>query len=269
MKKYSSSLFIGASLILFLFSLAVISVFYTPYDVNLMEITNKLASPSTTHWLGTDHFGRDILSRVMLGSQTAFLVGSISVAVGLIVGTLIGAIAGYSGGIIDEILMRTMDAMMAFPGILFALMIVAILGVGINKTMIALGVMSIPRFARIARSGFLQAREMMYVKMAQSIGVSNRRIMFVHILPNIVSPLIVAASIGFASAILAEAGLSYLGLGVQPPDPSWGRMLSESQIYLSKAPFYAFAPGLMITIAVLGFNLLGDGIRDYNDPHEE
>lgn len=267
-RKFSINLYIGMIIVLLLMAIMLVSIFYTPYDVTEMNIKEKLLRPSSTHLLGTDHFGRDIFSRIMKGSQTAFLVGILGVTIGLVFGILIGAVAGYFGGLIDEVLMRIMDAMLAFPGILFALMFVAVFGVGIKNTMLALGIMAIPKYARITRSGFLQVKELMYIELAKVIGVSPLRIMFVHILPNVVSPLIVAASMGFASAVLAEAGLSYIGLGVQPPNPSWGRMLSESQLYLLKAPYYALAPGIMITLSVFGFNLLGDGIRDLRDPRK-
>lgn len=267
-KKKSLNFYIGATIVLILFLLMIISYFHTPYSVTEMSISEKLQPPSAQHLLGTDHFGRDILSRLMKGSQTAFYVGLISVGIGLSIGVIIGSTAGYVGGRVDDSLMRLMDALMAFPGILFALLFVAVFGVGIVNTMIALGILAIPSFARITRSGFLQVKNLTYVEMAKTVGVSHIRIMFVHILPNIMSSLVVACSIGLASAILSEAGLSYLGLGVQPPNPSWGRMLSESQKYLIKAPYYALAPGVMITMAVLGFNLLGDGIRDLRDPRK-
>lgn len=267
-REYSIYFKCGVVIIVFMLVIMLVSFIYTPYNSEDINGDNKLQNPSLKHWLGTDNFGRDILSRVMKGSQIAFLVGIVAVSIGLIFGTLIGAIAGYFGGWIDNVLMRIMDAMIAFPGIIIALMFVAIWGYGIINTMIALGIMAIPNFARIAYSGFLQAKELMYVKMAKSIGVSHFRIMFVHILPNIISPLIVAASLGFASAVLAEAGLSYLGLGVQPPDPSWGTMLHESQSYFYKVPMFSLAPGIMITLLVFGFNLLGDGLRDLNDPRK-
>ncbi len=267
-RKYSFNFYIGIVIVAFLLGIVIVSFFYTPYTVTQMNIGKKFLKPCWEHLLGTDHFGRDILSRIMMGSQTAFQVGLISIGIGLFFGILIGSIAGYYGGIVDEILMRIMDAVIAFPGLLFALMFVAVLGQGIVNTMIALGIMSIPQFARITRSGFLQVKPLKYIDMAKSIGVSNFRIMMVHILPNVISPLIVACSMGFASAVLAEAGLSYLGLGVQPPNPSWGRMLSESQMYLLKAPTYSIVPGIFITLSVLGFNLLGDGISAIRDPRK-
>lgn len=252
-------------IIISLLIMMFISFFYTPYSVTEMNRLERFSAPSTEHLLGTDNFGRDVFSRIMIGSQTAFFVGLVAVSIGLIFGVIIGAVAGYFGGWTDDIIMRIMDAMMAFPGILFALMFVSIFGVGIRNTIMAIGIMAIPSFARITRSGFLQHKELEYVKSARVKGVSNIRIIFNHILPNVLSPIIVAASMGFSSAVLSEAALSFLGLGVQPPNPSWGRMLNESQLYISIAPWYAIAPGILITLIVLGFNFLGDGIRDLQD----
>jgi peptide/nickel transport system permease protein len=260
------NLIIG-SLILFAFLIMmIVSFFYTPYDVNEMDITNKLQPPSLVHWFGTDEFGRDVFSRIMVGTQTAFFVGTVSVSIGLIFGVLIGGVSGYFGGWIDEIIMRIIDALMAFPGIILALMLVAVFGSGMVNTSIALGLMAIPGIARIARSGFLQSKDAEYVQAAKLMGQTPLRIMTKHILPNVISPIIVAASIAFAVAMLAEAGLSYLGLGVQPPDPSWGRMLKDSQGYLVSAPWYTYAPGVVITLMVLGFYLLSNAIRDISDP---
>ena len=265
MKRKRISLHIGITIIMVLLAIMIVSFFYTPYPVTEMSPGERFAPPSARHLLGTDNFGRDILSRPMIGSQTAFFVGLVAVSIGAGFGIIIGAISGYFGGIVDDAIMRVMDAMMAFPGILFALMFVSIFGVGIRNTIIAIGIMAIPSFARITRSGFIQHKEFEYVKNARSKGVSNMRIIFSHILPNVMSPIIVASSMGFSSAVLAEAALSYLGLGVQPPNPSWGRMLNESQIFISLAPWYAIAPGILITLIVLGFNFLGDGLRDLQD----
>jgi len=256
---------IGGGLIVLLLALMVTSLFYTPYGPNDMNTAMRLTPPQADYWWGTDNFGRDIFSRIMEGTQTAFLIGFSSVAIGLFFGLIIGAVAGYAGGWVDEILMRIIDAKLAFPGILLAIMLVTVFGPGLGNTIIALGVMSIPAFSRIARSGFIQYKEFTFVKAAVARGAGPLRIIFRHILPNMTSPLIVAASLRFSGSILAEAGLSYLGLGVQPPDPSWGRMLSEAQPFIINAPWYVLITGAVITAMVLGFNLLGDGLRDAYD----
>lgn len=247
----------------------LVSFFYTPHDVNAMNIPEKLRGPGGSYIFGTDEFGRDIFSRIMKGTQTAFAVGLLTVAIGTVFGILIGGIAGYIGGWIDEIFMRTMDALMAFPGIILALMLVAVFGPGITNTAIALGIIAIPAIARIARSGFVQQRDSEYVLAAKLIGVKPYSIMFRHILPNISSQIIVAATVTFATAMLAEAALSYLGLGVQPPNPSWGRMLKDSQAYLIGAPWYTYAPGGAITILVLGLYMLSNALRDFMDPRSK
>lgn len=262
---HSKPLLIGFGLIALLFALMAASLFYTPYEPNEMNTSMRLMPPQASHWWGTDNFGRDIFSRIMEGTQTSFLIGFSSVAIGLFFGLLIGAAAGYAGGWIDELLMRVMDAKLAFPGILLAIMLVSVFGPGLGNTIVALGVMSIPSFSRIARSGFIQYKEFVFVKAAIARGAGPLRIIMHHILPNILSPLIVAATLRFSGSILAEAGLSYLGLGVQPPDPSWGRMLSEAQPFIVQAPWYVLITGSIITVMVLGFNLLGDGLRDLYD----
>lgn len=261
----SKPLLIGSSLIALLLLMMLVSLFYTPYGPNDMNSAIRLSHPQLTHLFGTDNFGRDIFSRIMKGSQTSFLIGLSSVLIGLTLGVLIGAISGYFGGWLDEVIMRVMDAMLAFPGILLAIMLVSVFGPGLNNTIIALGIMSIPSFSRIARSGFMQYKEFDFVKAAIAKGAGPLRVIWHHILPNIASSLIVATSLRFSGSILAEAGLSYLGLGVQPPDPSWGRMLNEAQPFMINAPWYVLITGVIITIMVLGFNLLGDGLRDLYD----
>lgn len=261
----SKPLLIGSSLIALLLLMMLISLFYTPYGPNDMNSGMRLSHPQLSHLFGTDNFGRDIFSRIMKGSQTAFLIGLSSVLIGLSLGVLIGAISGYFGGWLDEVIMRLMDAMLAFPGILLAIMLVSVFGPGLNNTIMALGIMSIPSFSRIARSGFMQYKEFDFVKATIAKGAGPLRVIWYHILPNIASSLIVATSLRFSGSILAEAGLSYLGLGVQPPDPSWGRMLNEAQPFMINAPWYVLITGVIITIMVLGFNLLGDGLRDLYD----
>ncbi len=263
------NLVIGLLVIVGFLLVMLVSFFYTPHDVNAMNIPEKLRGPGGAYMFGTDEFGRDIFSRIMKGTQTAFDVGLLTVAIGTVFGILIGGIAGYIGGWIDEIFMRTMDALMAFPGIILALMLVAVFGPGITNTAIALGIIAIPAIARIARSGFVQQRDSEYVLAAKLIGVKPYSIMFRHILPNISSQIIVAATVTFATAMLAEAALSYLGLGVQPPNPSWGRMLKDSQAYLIGAPWYTYAPGGAITILVLGLYMLSNALRDFMDPRSK
>lgn len=268
MRNYTKNinLLLGVAILVVFFFMMMVSFFYTPHDVNTMNIPNKLQAPSSEHIFGTDEFGRDIFSRILKGSQTAFFVGLLTVAIGVFFGVLIGAAAGYFGGWLDEIFMRLMDALMAFPGIILALMLVAVFGPGIVNTSIALGIIAIPSIARVTRSGFIQQKEAEYVMASKLIGMNPFTIMFRQILPNVSSQIIVAASIAFAIAMLAEAALSYLGLGVQPPDPSWGRMLKDSQAYLIGAPWYTYAPGGAITLLVLGLYLFSNAIRDILDP---
>lgn len=265
MQRKSISLYIGAFLVSTLFLMMIISIFWTPYNPNAMQTEIALQGPSWAHPFGTDNFGRDILSRILEGSKTAFFVGTTSIMIALTFGFIIGAVAGYFGGIIDEILMRIIDAILAIPGILFAIMLVAVFSTGMQNTILALGIMGIPTFARVIRSGFIQVKEFDFVKSSKAKGAGSFRIIFKHILPNIFSSIIVASTLFFSGAILAESGLSYLGLGVQPPDSSWGRMLSEAQAYMTTAPWYIGITGIFIVLLVLGFNMLGDGLRDVSE----
>lgn len=256
---------IGIFLVICLILMMIISFFYTPYGPNEMIANSRLTAPSLSHPFGTDNFGRDILSRVMEGSQTAFIIGTSSVTIGLFLGFILGASAGYFGGWIDELAMRFIDAMLAFPGILLAIMLISVFEPGLKNTLIALGIMSVPGFARIIRSSFIQYKSYDFVKASIAKGAGSSRIIFHHILPNAISPILVAATLSFSGAILGESSLSYLGLGVQPPDSSWGRMLKEAQPFIVSAPWYVIIVGTIITFMVLGFNLLGDGIRDKKD----
>ena len=228
----------------------LIGLLWTPYDPNAMSGSEKLLKPSAAHLFGTDNFGRDIFSRVV---QAA-------VAIGLVIGLIIGGLTGYYGGVLDEILMRISDTILAFPSILLALVMIAILGKGKYNIIIALGILFIPSFARIVRSEVAKQKNTDYVRNARLMGASNMRILFLHIMPNIVPVLLSSVAIGFNNAVLSEASMSYLGVGVQPPDPSLGRLLSEAQGYLFQAPWYAICTGLAIILLILGFGLLSEGM---------
>lgn len=261
-KNNKISINIGKFIIGFYFLIFIISIFWTPYDPNAIVTSQKLMAPSHNHLLGTDNMGRDILSRLMEGSKYAIALSFGTVSLALILGSIIGASAGYFGGRVDEVLMRFIDSLMAFPGILFAMMLVSVFGSGIINTILAIGIMSIPYFARVIRSGFLQVKEAQFVKSAIVKGASPFYIAINHIMPNIKNQLMVAIILSISQAILAESGLSYLGLGVRPPDPSWGRMLKESQIYFNQAPYYFVATGVCLSLLVLGFTLYGEKFRN-------
>jgi peptide/nickel transport system permease protein len=245
---------------------ALLSLVYTPRDPLRMDIAARLQGPSAAHPLGTDQFGRDLLSRVMRGAVASLAVGIVAVAIGMGVGVTLGAAGGWTGGWLDEALMRVMDAVYGFPAVLSALLVTAVFGPGAVVSTAAVGVAYIPVFARLTRAQFLSLREQDFVVAARALGACDGTIVWRHVLPNTVSPLIVQATISFPLAILAEAALSYLGLGTQPPQPSWGLMLRDAQNFLLLSPWYALFPGAAIALAVLGFNLLGDGLRDVLDP---
>ena len=262
MKKKNGNLILGSILTGLVLLLVLVGIFYTPYDPSAMDETARFAGPSLAHPFGCDNFGRDILSRVMTGSRTTLLIAVATVAIGTFCGILLGAFTGYFGGILDEVLMRINDVLFAFPSILLALVFVTLLGGGTWNVIIALGIAFIPSFARIVRGEFIRCKNMDYVRSAKLAGAGNLRIMFVHILPNTVPVLLSAIMIGFNNAVLAEAGMSYLGIGVQPPQSSLGRMLSEAQTYLFSAPGFALFPGIFLIMLVLGFSLLGEGLKD-------
>lgn len=245
---------------------AALSLVYTPKDPLQMSITGRLQGPSAAHWLGTDQFGRDLLSRIMTGAVTSIIVGVISVGIGMGVGVLLGMLSGYFGGWLDEGFMRLVDAVQGFPAILSALLFSAVFRPGIAISMVAIGIAFLPVFARLARGSFLELREREFVLAARALGAGDAALILRHIFPNTLSPLIVQATISFPVAILAEAALSYLGLGTQPPHPSWGLMLKDAQNFLGLNPWYAVFPGGAIALTVLGLNLLGDGLRDLLDP---
>ena len=262
-RRWDCNRIIGLILVSVALLLVVIGMFYTPYDPNEISVALKSKAPSLDHWFGTDYMGRDVLSRVMDGAGTTFFVGILTVLIGAFFGSFIGAVTGYFGGIVDEVIMRINDCVASFPSILLALVFVSVIGPGTYNIILALGILFIPSFARVMRSEFIRQKEMDYVKNARLMGASHARIMFVHILPNTRAILMSTVTIGFNNAVLAEAGMSYLSLGVQPPDPSLGRMLSEAQGYLLNAPWFAIFPGLMIVITVLGFSLLNERSKLY------
>lgn len=253
---------LGSCMVGLMVLIMVVGFFYMPYDPDVMDTEHELQFFSAAHPLGTDQFGRDILSRIMEGTRVSFLVGALTVVFGLLVGGTVGAVAGYYGGKIDEVIMKLIDTQMAFPGVLLALMLIAVFGNSLQNLIFALGIMSIPRFARITRSGFIKYRDAEFIKAARSRGAGDGRIIFLHILPNIVPELIVTSSLGFAGAVMSEAGLSYLGLGIQPPTPSFGKMLSEAQAEILQAGWYVLVPAAAITLLVMGFNLIGDALQE-------
>ncbi len=251
---------------------ALFAPLMAPHDPVENALYDQLIPPvweeggSSRNLLGTDDLGRDILSRLIYGARVSLMVGLVSVGIAVLLGTIFGAIAGYFGGWLDNVIMRVMDIILAFPGILLAIVIVAYLGPGLRNAMIAIGVISIPRFARIVRASVIEEHEKDYVLAARAVGAGNRRIIFNAILPNCLAPIIVQASLGFGSAILDAAGLSFLGLGAQPPIPEWGAMIAMGRSMILRAWWVMTFPGIAILFGVLGFNLLGDGLRDALDP---
>jgi len=257
---------IGLGVTLALVAVALLSTLYTPRDPLEMSIAGRLQGPSAAHWLGTDQFGRDLLSRIMAGAVNSIMVGVIAVGIGMGIGIVFGMLSGYFGGWLDEGFMRLMDAVQGFPAILSALLLAAVFRPTLGVSMVAIGVAFLPIFARLTRASFLEFRDREFVLAARALGAGDVTLICRHILPNSVPPLIVQATISFPVALLAEAALSYLGLGTQPPHPSWGLMLKEAQAFLGTDPWFAIFPGSAIALTVLGFNLLGDGLRDLLDP---
>ena len=265
--KFPISFILGFSLSLFFLAITIISFFWVPYDVETLNITNRLMEPSFENLLGTDHFGRDIFSMIMIGGQTSLSVALIAVGLGLFFGVPLGLIsASWRGSLIDDIIMRGNDLIFAFPSLVIAILITAVFGPSAFNAILAIGVFNIPVFARVTRGAAISIWTLDFISSARIAGKGSFRISLEHILPNILNLLIVQGSIQFSLGILAEAGLSYVGLGVQPPTPSWGRMLADSQTMISFAPNLALFPGITIILAVLGLNLLGDGTRDLIDP---
>ncbi|MFC4736397.1 ABC transporter permease [Bacillus daqingensis] len=256
----------GGILIVFFIITAFVGPMLTSLDPNMPNVQARLQGPSSEHWFGTDHHGRDIFTRIIHGMSITLYIGFLSVAIGMVFGVALGIVSGYYGKAIDAIIMRTMDVLLAFPGILLALGIVAVLGPSINNVIIAISIFAVPVFARIVRGSTLAVRQLEYVDAVRALGASDFRIIFRHILPNIMSPIIVQATLFIATAVLTASGLSFLGLGAQPPTPEWGAMLSAGRNYMWEHPHIALFPGIAIVLVVLAFNLFGDGVRDALDP---
>lgn len=256
----------GLLIILAFLFVALAGPWLTPYDPLEIDLSQRFILPSLKHPFGTDNLGRDILSRVIAGARVSLIVGIIAVGLSMTIGVTLGLIAGYHGGILDSVIMRLVDVFLAFPVIVLAIAIIAVRGPGLLNVMIALGLVYWTTYARVARSVTLTLREEEYVTAARSLGASDWRILWRHVLPNTVAPILVVASLGMGTAIIAEAALSFLGLGIQPPEPSWGSMLSFGMQFLRDAPYLSAFPGLAIFLVVLGFNMLGDGLRDALDP---
>ena len=257
---------VGAGIVGVFIALAVLAPVLVPYSPIQGALQDRLLPPSTTHWFGTDELGRDLFSRILFGARISLQIQIVAVVLALFVGVVLGSVGGYLGGRADDIIMRCMDVLLAFPSIFLALAIIAALGPGLFNLMLAAGISSIPAFARIVRASILSLKEREFVEAALALGSGTNRVMFRHLLPNCLAPLIVQSTLRMATVLLTASGLSFLGLGVQPPTPEWGAMLSNARSYLIVAPHVATIPGLAIMVVVVGFNLFGDGLRDTLDP---
>ncbi len=260
------SLVMGSTLVGLVAAAAALSLVWLPVDPNRMDFGAQFSPPGVEHWLGTDHFGRDLFSRVLVGARSALLVGFVAVGISLSLGCVLGALAGWRGGAADELIMRLVDVLYAFPAILMALLLAAVYQPGTVTAMAAIGLATVPVFARLMRASVLTLRGRDYVEAGRALGASEPRLLWAHVLPGAASPIVVQASLSLAIAVLAEAALSFLGLGTPPDVPSWGNMLREAQGFMALSPFPALVPGLAIILTVLGWSLLGDGLRDHLDP---
>lgn len=262
----SKTSLIGFCIIFILIVTAIFAPLIATHSPTEQSILNQYQKPSSEHWLGTDALGRDIFSRIIYGTRISIQIGVIAVGISMIIGVLLGAVAGYFGRWVDQIIMRFIDILLAFPSILLAIALVAVLGPSLRNAMIAVGIIGIPQFARIIRSAVLSVKETEYIEAARAIGAKHGRTLMQHVLPNCTAPIIVQATLSVGTAILDAAGLSFLGLGAQPPTPEWGAMLSDGRAALQNAPWVITFPGLAIFFVVIGFNLFGDGLRDALDP---
>ena len=256
----------GGIIVLLFVATALMAPWLSPYHPNEGDLTKRLKAPDRVHLLGTDPLGRDILSRIIHGARISLQIQIVSVAIALMIGTFLGMVGGYYGGKFDNLIMRLMDILLAFPGIFLAIAIIAVLGPGLTNLLLAAGIYSIPQFARIVRGSVLSLKEKEFVEAARAVGEKDFNILFRYLLPNSMAPIIVQTTLRMATVLLTASGLSFLGLGVQPPTPEWGAMLSNARAYLITAPYVATVPGLAIMLVVMGFNLFGDGLRDSLDP---
>jgi peptide/nickel transport system permease protein len=257
---------VGLSIVLFFILIALTGPLIAPQGINEQNMDIRLQAPSADHWLGTDDFGRDILSRIIHGARISLWVGFFAVVGSAVAGSLLGIVAGYYGRWVDTIISRFFDILLAFPSILLAIAVVAALGPSLRNALIAIAIINVPNFGRLIRSRVLSVKQEEYVMAAKAIGMSDRRILFSHVLPNSMAPIIVQGTLAIATAIIEAAALGFLGLGAQAPDPEWGKMLSDARQYMLDAPWTMIFPGLAIMLTVLGFNLMGDGLRDALDP---
>jgi peptide/nickel transport system permease protein len=267
--KNNRTAVVGLALIAFLMIIAVAAPLIAPHDPLAQSAANRLESPSSDHWFGRDQYGRDIMSRVMYGTRIALIVGIVSVAFGGALGTLMGVVAGFKGGRTETVLMRITDVLLAFPDLITGLLILAVLGAGMWKMIFAIGITIAPRFARIAYGAALTIKEMDYIQAARAVGVKDMRMLGLHVIPNMLGDIVVLSSLWLASAIRLEASLSFIGLGVSPPTATWGQMIRDGTHQLAVQPWFAFAPGIALLIAVFAFNLAGDGLRDAMDPRAQ
>ncbi|WP_307480056.1 ABC transporter permease [Cytobacillus purgationiresistens] len=257
---------VGAFIVIVFSLLAIFAPLLAPYDPTEMQLSKKLETPSSEHWLGTDDKGRDILSRLLYGSRISLTVGILSTLLGALTGIILGVVAGYYGRWVDSLIMRICDVLLAFPGILLALAIVSVLGASTTNVIIAVAFYAIPTFARIVRGSTLTVKKLEYIDAIKAMGARDTRIIIKHILPNVLSPIIVQSTLYIASAIITASALSFLGMGTKPPTPEWGTMLAQGRSYVAQAPHITLFPGLVILLVVVGFNLFGDGLRDALDP---
>ena len=257
---------LGLVILILLTLMAIFAPYIAPYDYAQQDLAHQFQAPSAEHWFGTDEFGRDVFSRIVYGTRVSLLVGFVSVGIALLVGGSLGAIAGFYGKRVDNVIMRVMDVLLAIPQTLLAIAVAAALGSGLFNLMIAVGISSVPTYARIVRASVMTIRGEEYIEAATASGTNNRKIILKHILPNCVAPVIVQVTLGIAGAILTAAGMSFIGLGIQPPNPEWGNMLSSGRDYIRGYAYMTMFPGLAIVITVLSLNLLGDGLRDALDP---